>query len=69
MGRLALLLGVLVLAAPAAALAGGHQQAALPVRGVLISGQSLGGISLGDSTQAEVVYGFALTAPGRPVCL
>jgi len=54
MGRLALLLGVLLpLAAPAAALAGGHQQAALPIRGLLISGQSLGGISLGD-TPADV---------------
>jgi hypothetical protein len=60
MGRpalLLLLLGVL-LAAPASALAGGRQQAALPVRGLLISGQSLGGISLGDSSaDVEATWG------------
>jgi hypothetical protein len=53
MGRLALLLAVVAFVAPPAALAGGSQQAALPLKGVLVSGQSLGGVSLGD-TSADV---------------
>jgi hypothetical protein len=53
MVRLALLLTICLVAAPAAALAGQHRQAALPVRGVLVSGESLGGVTLGD-TPADV---------------
>ena len=62
MGRLALLLAVAALAAPAAALAGGSQQAALPLKGLLVSGQSLGGVSLGDSpADVEATWGTAYT--------
>jgi len=62
MGRLGLLLAVLLLAAPAAALAGGRQQAALPLRGVLVSGHSLGGVSLGDSpADVEATWGSDYT--------
>src|SRR5436309_11514723 len=53
MAKLALLLTICLLAAPCAALAGQHRQAALPIRGVLVSGQSLGGVTLGD-TPADV---------------
>jgi len=62
MGRLGLLLAVLLLAAPAAALAGGRQQAALPLRVVLVSGHSLRGISLGDSpADVEATWGSDYT--------
>jgi len=62
MGRLGLLLAVLLIAAPAAALAGGRQQAALPLRGVLVSGHSLGGVSLGDSpADVEATWGSDYT--------
>jgi hypothetical protein len=58
MRRLALLLAAVALAAPAAALAGGSQQATLPLKGVLVSGQSLGGVSLGDSpADVEATWG------------
>src|SRR5256714_15317111 len=62
MFRLAALTAVCLLAAPAAALAGQHRQAALPVRGILISGQSLGGVSRGDSpADVEATWGTAYT--------
>ena len=62
MGRLGLLLAVAALAAPAAALAGGSQQAALPLKGVLVTGQSLGGVSLGDSpADVEATWGTDYT--------
>jgi hypothetical protein len=50
MARLAFLLTVCLLSASSAALAGPHREAALPIRGVLVAGQSLGGVSLGDTT-------------------
>jgi hypothetical protein len=60
MGRLAVLVSVVALAAPVAALAGGVRQAALPVKGVLVSGHSLGGISLGDTpADVEATWGTA----------
>lgn len=62
MVRLAALTAVCLLAAPAAALAGQHREAALPVRGMLISGQSLGGVSLGDSpADVEATWGTDYT--------
>ena len=62
MVRLALLAAVCLLAAPAAALAGTHREAALPVRGLLISGESLGGVSLGDSpADVEATWGTDYT--------
>jgi hypothetical protein len=62
MARLALLLLICLFAAPAAALAGQHRQAALPVRGVLISGQSLGGVTLGDTpADVEATWGTDYT--------
>jgi hypothetical protein len=63
MARLALLVALLALAAPAAALAGEHRDAALPVRGVLVSGLSLGGVSLGDSpADVRATWGSEFTA-------
>src|SRR5690349_9973807 len=53
MARIALLVALLALAVPAASLAGTHKEAALPIRGILVSGQSLGGVALGD-TPADV---------------
>src|SRR5438445_13141145 len=62
MARLALLVALCLLAVPAAALAGQHRQAALPIRGVLIWGQSLGGVSLGGSpADVEATWGTAYT--------
>src|SRR5689334_7767533 len=62
MARLALLFTVCLLAAPAPALAGEHRQAALPVRGVLIAGQSLGGVTLGDTpADVEATWGSNYT--------
>jgi len=62
MRRLALLLSVLVLAAPAAALAGPQRQAALPLRGLLVSGESLAGVGLGASPAAvEAAWGTGYT--------
>src|SRR6185437_7757053 len=60
--RLAVLLAVLLLSAPAAALAGEHHEAALPVRGILVSGQSLGGVTLGDTpADVEATWGTDYT--------
>jgi hypothetical protein len=62
MARLVALVAFCVLAIPAAALAGQHRQAALPIRGVLVWGQSLGGVSLGDSAaDVEATWGTAYT--------
>src|SRR5436309_6841379 len=62
MAKLALLLTICLLAAPCAALAGQHRQAALPVRGLLVSGQSLGGVALGDTpADVEATWGSDYT--------
>jgi hypothetical protein len=62
MARLAVLAAVCVLAAPGAALAGQHRNAALPIHGLLVSGQSLGGVALGDSpADVEATWGTQYT--------
>jgi hypothetical protein len=62
MGRLALLVSMLLLAAPAAAIAGQHRQAALPIRGVFVTGQSLAGVALGDTpADVEATWGTDYT--------
>jgi hypothetical protein len=66
MGRQALLLAlVAALAAPAVALAGQQRQAALPLRGVFVSGQSLAGVALGDTpADVEATWGTSHTVCG-----